>query len=98
MNNLEKIFLKNIDLCVRQYEKEIQKKKVIHGMRKAIQNGKHIGAVPFGYEFENGRLSINGDGLLLKRAYKLRAKGVSVEKIYNQLFKKIKIQTIILIG
>jgi len=81
----------NIQFIFSHYDNEMRRLKSIDGMREKLKRGEWIGACPTGYSYVKGAeiqtIVVNKTGRLIKRAFELRAGGMTYEEITTYLKK-----------
>ncbi len=85
------VLQQNIQFIFSKYDNDLRREKCIDGMREKLLRGEWTGVAPTGYEYDRStkehKIVINHKGLLLKKGYELKARGVCNTEIAATLSK-----------
>src|SRR5690606_30805188 len=82
-----------IQFIFSKYDNDLRREKCVTGMREKLLRGEWIGSVPQGYSYERSsrgteqKIVINNTGPLIKKAFELRASGLTVVEVADRLSK-----------
>jgi site-specific DNA recombinase len=83
----------NIQFIFSKYDNDLRREKCVTGMREKLLRGEWIGSVPQGYSYERSsrgteqKIVINETGAFIKKAFELRASGLTVVEVADRLSK-----------
>jgi site-specific DNA recombinase len=83
----------NIQFIFSKYDNDLRRDKCIDGMREKLLRGEWIGCVPTGYAYDRTirgaeqRIVVDEKGTLIRKAFHLRARGLSNTEVADKLSK-----------